>query len=94
MSSPTGCPGLRQSVCVVLHDGQSIPWDLWTMAVRLDEKQEVVPARSHLVAVLTETAFLSPLRAAIVQAQDKDPGYAAIKAKLRQVDGPPPAERI
>ena len=81
-------------MCVVRHDGSPVPWDLWTMAVLLDDEHDVVPARSNLVAVLTETSFVSTLRADIVGAQDADPEYAAIKDKLRQVDGPPPAERM
>ena len=81
-------------VCVVLQDGQSIQWDLWTMAVRLDEKQAVIPAQASLVAVLAETSFLTPLREDIVKAQDADPEFAAIKAKLRRGEGPPPAERM
>jgi hypothetical protein len=91
---PDGLSRPATAVCVILHDGQAIPWDLWTMAVRFDEKQEVVPARALLAPVLTETACRASLRAAIVQAQDNDPAYAAIKAKLRQADWPPPAERM
>ena len=91
---PDGLSRPETAVCVVQHDGTLVPWDLWTMAVRLDEQQDVVPARSNLVAVLTETSFVSTLREDIVKAQDADPEYAAIKNKLRKVDGPPPAARM
>jgi transposase InsO family protein len=64
------------------------------MAVRLDEKQAVVPSQASLVAVLSETSFLTPFREDIVKAQDADPEYAAIKDKLRRGEGPPPAERM
>ena len=91
---PDGLSRPATMVCVVLHDGQSVQWDLWTMAVRLDEKQAVVPSQSSLVAVLSETSFLTPFREDIVKAQDADPEYAAIKDKLRRGEGPPPAERM
>ena len=75
---PDGLSRPATMMCVVLQDGQSIQWDLWTMAVRLDEKQAVIPAQASLVAVLAETSFLTPLREDIVKAQDADPEFAAI----------------
>ena len=72
-------------VCVVLQDGQAVQWDLWSMAIRLDAIQAVVPFQTNLVAVLAETSFLTSGRADIIKAQGNDPEYAAVWWSLNRM---------
>ena len=44
-------------VLSISASGHSEEWDLWTLAVRLDDSQAIIPVMPSLVAVLSDTLF-------------------------------------
>jgi len=80
-------------VMVVSTSGSAELWDLWTLAVRLDDCQHIPPAGPCLFPVLTDTRLQTDLLARIREAQEQDPVTADIKNKLANPHGAPPPER-
>ncbi len=80
-------------VLVVATRGPSAVWDLWALAVHLDDCQHIPPAGSCLFPVLADTLLQTVLLARIREAQDLDPVTADIKTELANPNGAPPLER-
>jgi hypothetical protein len=77
---------------VVSTSGSAELWDLWTLAVRLDDYQHIPPAGPCLFPVLTDISLQTDLMARIREAQELDPVTADIKNTLANPYGAPPPE--
>jgi hypothetical protein len=80
-------------VLVVTTSGSAAVWDLWTLAVRLDDCQHILPAGPCCFPVLADTLLQTYLLARIREAQERDPVTADIKNKLANPKGAPPGTR-